>query len=325
MDVVHTVTGPCAPADLGVTLMHEHLLVGWPGWEAEALADRAQRGECQRRCVDRLAELADLGVGTLVDPCPIDLGRDVEFTAEVAQRSRVRIVFATGLYKEDQGGAPYFKFRRQFGDAVGEMTALFVRELTEGVGETGLRAGIIKVATGANQITPYEESVLRAAARAHCETGAPITTHTDEGTMGPEQLAILEEEGVDPSAVVIGHSCGSSDVAYHLRMLDRGAYLGFDRFGLELLHPDRERLAVLIGLLGVGFERQLVLSHDTVWCWRGRAPTLPAELLGNWRPTYVLDTIVPRLRDAGVSDARIQTLLVDNPRRYFARAGTARC
>lgn len=325
MDHVQTVTGPCAPADLGVTLMHEHLLVGWPGWEAEALADRAQRREFQRRCVDHLAELADRGVGALVDPCPIDLGRDVELTAEVAQQSRVRIVFATGLYKEDQGASPYFKFRRQFGDAVSEMRDLFVRELTDGVGDTGLRAGIIKVATGAHQITPYEESVLRAAARAHRATGAPITTHTDEGTMGPEQLAILEEEGVDPAAIVIGHSCGSSDVSYHLRMLDRGAYLGFDRFGLELLHPDRERLAVLIGLLGVGFERQLVLSHDTVWCWRGRAPTLPAELLTHWRPTYVLDTIVPRLRDAGVPEARIQAMLVDNPRRYFARAGTARC
>ena len=199
--------------------------------------------------------------------------------AEVAERSGVRIVCATGLYKEDQGAPAYFKFRSQFGDALGEMTDLFVRELTEGVGSTGIRAGVIKVATGAHRITPYEELVLRAAARAHRATGAPITTHTDEGTMGVEQLAILEAEGVSAGAVVVGHSCGSSDLDYHLAMLDRGAYLGFDRFGLEILHPDRARVAALIGLLGLGFERRIVLSHDTVWCWRGRAPRLPPSTM----------------------------------------------
>ena len=118
--------------------------------------------------------------------------------------------------------------------------------------------------------------------------------------------------------MIVGHSCGSSDVHYHLEMLDRGAVLGFDRFGLEILHPDRERLAVLIGLLGIGFARQLVLSHDTVWCWRGRAPKLPPDLLPIWKPTYVFETIVPRLREAGVSDEKIHTMLVENPRRYFA-------
>ena len=322
---VQTVTGRCAPDALGLTLVHEHLLVGWPGWEAEAPADRAARGEHVARCVERLAELYDLGVRTLIDPCPIDLGRDVDFMAEVAQRSRVQIVCATGLYKEDMGAAAYFKFRRQFGDSLAEMRDVFVREITEGIGDTGIRPGVIKVATGAGHVTPYEEMVLRAAARAHRDTGVPITTHTDEGTMGPEQLAVLIEERVDPSSVIIGHCCGQSDVAYHLQMLDRGAYLGFDRFGLELLQPDRTRLAVLIGLLGVGFERQLVLSHDTVWCWRGRAPTLPPEALPNWQPTYVLRSIVPRLRDAGVPQAKIDTMLVDNPRRWFAESGSTAC
>ena len=132
-------------------------------------------------------------------------------------------------------------------------------------------------------------------------------------------------DGVAPAAIVVGHSCGASDVSYHLRMLDRGAYLGFDRFGLEMLHPDRERLAVLIGLLGLGFERQLVLSHDTVWCWRGRELKLPAETLARWQPTYVLREILPKLRAAGVAEEKIQAMLVDNPRRYFAEAGTIAC
>src|SRR5207245_7496085 len=205
------------------------------------------------------------------------------------------------------------------------MTEVCVRERTEGIGETGIRAGVIKVATSAHRITPYEEMVLRAAARAHLETGVPITTHTDEGTMGVEQLETLVGQGVAPQAIVVGHSDGSSDLHYHLTMLDRGAYLGFDRFGLELLHPDRARTAALIGLLGVGFERQIVLSHDTVWCWRGRAPVIPASALADWQPTHLFRKILPRLREAGVPQAKIDAMLVENPRRYFATAGTARC
>jgi len=325
MQTVQTVTGACSPADLGRTLMHEHLLVGWPGWEAYAAEDRGQRRERLARCVDQMEELHGLGVRTLLDPCPIDLGRDVELMAEVAERSGVRIVCATGLYKEDLGAPAYFKFRTQFGDALAEMTDVFVRELTEGVGETGIRAGVIKVATGAHRITPYEELVLRAAARAHRATGAPITTHTDEGTMGVEQLDILTGEGVAPAAIVVGHSCGSSNLDYHLTMLDRGAYLGFDRFGLELLHPDRARQAALIGLLGVGFERQIVLSHDTVWCWRGRAPAVPASVLADWQPTHLFRKVIPRLHEAGVSQGKVDTMLVDNPRRYFAGSGITPC
>jgi phosphotriesterase-related protein len=324
MGTIQTVTGAIEAEALGTTLMHEHLSIGWPGWEAEAVADRAARREYAKRCIASMEELKGHGLRALVDPCPIDLGRDVELMAEVAQATGVHIVCATGLYKEDEGAPVYFRFRTHWGDALGEMTDVFVRELSEGIGETRIRAGVIKVATGVGKITPYEEVVLRAAARAHKATGAPITTHTDQGTMGPQQLDILTSEGVAPASIVIGHSCGQSDVHYHLQMLDRGATLGFDRFGLEILHPDRERLAVLIGLLGLGFERQIVLSHDTVWCWRGRAPKLPPDLLPHWKPTHVFETIVPRLREAGVSDEKIRTMLVANPRRYFSGTAASR-
>ncbi len=203
------------------------------------------------------------------------------------------------------------------------MTESFVRELSQGVGATGIRPGVIKVATGPHQVTAYERAVITAAARAHKATGAPITTHTDEGTMGREQLAILTGEGVDPGRVVIGHSCGSADLRYHTDLLDQGAILGFDRFGLELLHPDRLRLAALIGLLGVGFERQLVLSHDTVWCWRGRPlPFAAAALAPHWDPRHVLQRIVPALREAGVPQTKIDAMLIENPRRYLGSTGT---
>jgi phosphotriesterase-related protein len=319
MATINTATGKCTPGDLGITLMHEHLLIGWPGWDSDTAAPAWDRGEAKRMCVDRMQELKALGVTALVDPCPIDLGRDVEFAADVSQASGVQIVCATGLYKEESGAAPYYKFRGAFTDTVSEMTETFVKEVTDGIGSTGIKAGVIKVATGPHKVTDYEKAVITAAARAHKATGAPITTHTDEGTMGREQLAILTTEGVDPARVVIGHSCGSADLRYHTDMLDTGAFLGFDRFGLELLQPDRLRLASLIGLLGIGFERQIVLSHDTVWCWRGRALPLPVETLApQWDPRHVLLHIVPSLRDAGVSQAKIDAMLIDNPRRYFA-------
>src|SRR5260221_4813124 len=139
---IHTVTGTCRPADLGRTLMHEHLIIGWPGWDADTAAAPFDRGEAKRLCIDRMLELKSLGVSALVDPCPIDLGRDVEFAAEVAQASGVHIVCATGLYKEESGAAPYFKFRGAFADSIGEMTEIFVKEVSEGIGSTGIKAGV---------------------------------------------------------------------------------------------------------------------------------------------------------------------------------------
>jgi len=315
--LVQTVGGTCRASDLGRTLMHEHLLIGWPGWDTDASAPRFDRREAKRMCVDRMLELKALGVSALVDPCPIDLGRDVEFAAEVAQASGVQIVCATGLYKEESGAAPYYKFRAAFSDATSEMTEIFVKEVTEGIGGTGIKAGVIKVATGPHKVTEYERSVITAAGRAHKQTGAPITTHTDEGTMGREQLDILAAEGVDPSRVIVGHSCGTADLRYHVDLLDRGCTLGFDRFGLEILQPDRLRTAALIGLLGIGFHNQIVLSHDSVWCWRGRPLPIPAGSMPNWHPTHVFKHIIPALREAGVSQAKIDALLIDNPRRFF--------
>jgi phosphotriesterase-related protein len=316
MKTINTVTGTVSSDKLGVTLMHEHLLVGWAGWELDCKAPRFDRKTALRQAVERLKELKDLGLGTFVDPCPNDIGRDVVFMAEVASASGVNIVCSTGLYKEDLGSTPYMKQR-----SAEEIADIYATELTQGIGETGIKAGLLKCATTKGRITEYEEKCLRAAARASRRTGAPITTHTDEGTMGREQLNIFESEGVPFSKVIIGHSCGSSDLRYHTDMLDRGCYLGFDRFGLDLLHPDRLRLAALIGLVGIGFEKQLVLSHDSVACWKGKGmPEMDAKmrkLVENWKPTHIFKDIIPALKHAGVPEQKITTMMVENPRRYF--------
>lgn len=317
---IQTVTGPIVPEQLGRTLMHEHLLIGYPGWESDTLHPGPTRDEMRAVAGDRIAEIRDHGVVSLLDPCPADLGRDVGFMAEMASRTGFQIICATGLYKQSEGGVPYWHFRSNFAPVVDAMAELFEKELTDGIGETGVRAGIIKVATGPGKVTEYEEQVLTAAAKASVATGAPITTHTDSGTMGDEQQRILTENGVPPHRIIIGHSCGTADHAYHMKLVAGGSYLGFDRFGIEMIQPDAERVGALLKLLAAGAERHVVVSHDSVWCWRGQPfpPEMYAEAIKVWNPSHFFERIVPQLREGGASEAQIERLLVGNPRAFFA-------
>jgi phosphotriesterase-related protein len=321
MTEIATVTGTTTPERLGRTLMHEHLVIGYPGWDADSVRPGPTYDEMFSRCVDRIEEMKALGVTSMLDPCPNDLGRDVEFMAKVAQRTNFQIICATGLYKEAEGATAYWKFRSSFGSPVDAMAELFIRELSEGIGSTGIKAGIIKVATGHQTLTEYERWIFEAAAKASVETGAPITTHTDEGRFGDDQQAFLVERGVPAHRIIVGHSCGTSDHGYHMNIIRGGSYLGFDRFGLDMIHPDDERVKALLAVLADGGDRQVVVSHDSVWCWRGApvpSPEIQAAMEKVWNPSHFIERIVPRLRDGGASDAQIERLLVDNPRRFFA-------
>ena len=320
-EFVNTVTGPIRVEDLGVTLMHEHVLIGYPGWEADTLRPGPARAEIVSTAVEKIRSMQEIGIQSMLDPCPNDLGRDVGLAAEVADKTGFNIICATGLYKENEGGFAHWHFVRSIGRGVEAMAELFIHELTRGIGDTGVKAGIIKVATGAGKITDYEYDVLSAAATAAVETGAPITTHTDQGTMGEEQQAFLLEKGVPAHRIIIGHSCGSSDHDYHMRLLEKGSYLGFDRFGLDILAPDEQRIDALVALLQKQQERRIVVSHDSVWCTRGQP--FPAEMLAAidvdklFNPTHFHRNIIPALLARGVSREQIDTMLVDNPRRFF--------
>lgn len=321
MVAINTATGTCAPKDLGFTLIHEHLSAGFPGWEFDNVGfDRKKE---IATAVDRLKEIKNLGVNSIVDPCPMELGRDPEFAAEAADKSGVRVVVATGLYNEALGIPPHF--RSLHPDAIAEV---YVRELTEGIGKTGIKAGIIKTATGgipgmtetAKKISVNEEKCLRAAARAQKATGAPILCHNDElGPFGRETLDVFAEEGVDFNRVLIGHACGVGDMRYYFDILDRGAWIGFDRFGIETIASDKMRLASLIGLLAVGYDR-VMLSHDFVGCWLGRVSKewdAFMKACPNWSYSHILKNILPQLNKAGVSEGTIRTMTVDNPCAYF--------
>jgi len=319
-DSIQTVTGTPSPQDLGRTLMHEHLVIGYPGWESDTLHPGPDARERFAVCVDRIEEIKALGFTSMLDPCPADLGRDVELMAKVAQQTGFQIVCATGLYKESEGGTPYWKFRSNFGPSVDAMAELFIQELSEGIGSTGVRAGIIKVATGPGRMSDYERAVFEAAAKASAATGAPITTHTDEGTVGDVQQQILTANGVPAHRIVIGHSCGTSDTEYHLGIARGGSYLGFDRFGLDMIHPDAERVAALARLIERGAGDRVVVSHDSVWCWQGQPfpPQILEAVTPVWNPSHFSLRVVPMLKDAGVGDDAIERLLVDNPRAFFA-------
>jgi len=196
---------------------------------------------------------------------------------------------------------------------------MFVRDITQGVGDTGVRAAVIKVATDVDGVTPNIERVLRAAARAHLETGVPITTHTTAALRnGLDQQRIFAEEGVDLSRVIIGHSGDTDDLGYLRELMDRGSTIGADRFGMHLPGFARveQRVDTVAKLCALGYADRIVLSHDYTnhmdWFAAGTAPFPP-----EWKQTYISDVVLPALRAEGVTDAQIDQMLVENPRRIL--------
>ena len=319
--LVQTVTGLARPEDLGRTLIHEHVLIGMPGWDLDANAPSFRRAEVMARAIDQMQELRDLGVGTFVDPCPMDLGRDVEFLAGLSQRSGMRIVCTTGAYFEAEGIT--YTFRHL---PVEEITAIYVKEITEGVGKTGIKAGAVKIATGSRRVSAYERKLVTAGARAARATGVPLISHTQDASCGHDQIDIVTGEGVAPGRLVVGHSDGIDDHEYHRSLAERGAFVGFDRFGIALILPDEVRVKNVLKLAKAGHTERILLSHDSIVCWRGRPVPFANSYeevlaeLPDWRPTTILKKIVPQLLAGGLTAGDVETMLVDNPRRLFTAA-----
>jgi phosphotriesterase-related protein len=318
MSQVNTVRGPIHPDTLGNTLMHEHIFVLSPEIEKtveewDELAERA-------RAVAKLRELKQRGIDTLVDLTVVGLGRYIPRIAAIAEQvPEINVVVATGVYTYND--APmYFHFRGP-GTILGgpePMVDLFVREIRDGIGDTGVRAAILKCASDRPGITKGVERVLRAVAQAHRITGVPITTHTPTPPepWGLEQQRVFREEGVDLSRVVIGHSGGTVNTDYHLELIDNGSYLGFDHFGLPGITLE-ERVDAVARLCERGHADHIVLSHDAM-CF---VDWFPRSIMGatqTWRWTYLSDEVLPAMQARGISDADITTMLVDNPKAILA-------
>ena len=323
--MVNTTTGPISPDELGITLMHEHIVFGYPGWYGDASCAPDDRADSLNIGLGVMEEIKACGVKTFVDATPNDTGRDPLLLKEVSEKSGVNIVCATGYYYEGQGAPAYFKYRKSLGDAENEIYEMFMREITVGIGKTGVRAGVIKLASSNGIITDYEKMFFRAAVKAQKETGIPIITHTQNGTMGPEQARLLIEEGANPGQIMIGHMSDNTNIQYHREVLNQGVFDGFDRMGIQGIPgfpTDEEKYAVILGLIGIGYGDRIILSHDTVAKWLGRPYPEMREpiksLMANWTPTHLLKNIIPFLKNAGVSEEQAQKILVGNPRRLFA-------
>lgn len=305
--MIETATGAVEGSALGFTLMHEHICVGSDG-VAQAFPRLFDRAGAVSQAITQVTAVADLGVRTIVDVTVMGQGRDIGVIADVAAAVPANIVVATGAYT-------FADLPRYFQNRPTETLAeQFVADIRDGIGESGIRAAVIKCTTDEQGVTPDIDKLLRATAMAQRETDVLISTHTHAPSRsGVEQLRIFAEEGVDLSRVVIGHSGDTDDLDYLMRIADSGALLGMDRFGLDRRLPFDQRVGTIIELVRRGYGDRVVLSHDYC-CYIDWVPG-DSPLLQGLAMDHIPLRVLPALRRAGLGAEEVRRLIVNNPRR----------
>jgi predicted metal-dependent phosphotriesterase family hydrolase len=302
-----TVRGPMPAGQLGVTLTHEHIFINLL---------REFRGDGLLNdpplAARELTRFREAGGATVVDVTNASLGRHPKTLQAISEQVGVNVVLGAGLYRHQYFDAAWVD--RTSTDAMAEW---IVRDLTVGIDDTGIRAGIIGEIACDEWITAQEERVFRAAARAHKKTGITITTHAARWPIGLAQLDLLAEEGVDLRRVIVGH-CDTVNAAewtspqqameYHEALAGRGAYVQFDTIRRGSEHDMDVRLAYTRNLIQKGYTHQILLSHDV--CLRSHL-----REYGGGGYDFILTDFLPRLRSSGVSDETIRGITMDNPRR----------
>ena len=316
MSIVETVRGPVAVEELGPALMHEHVFVLDPEalqnygrvWGESYWDEEARVGDA----IAKLRRLRDGGVRTIVDPTVIGLGRSIPRIQRINAEVDLNIVVATGVYAFLE--LPGFLAYRS--DDV--LVDLFVREIREGIDDTGVKAAFLKCAIEHHGLAGDVPRILSVIAAAAVETEAPVMVHTNApARTGLLALDVLTEAGVDPTRIVIAHAGDSNDLDYLRGMADTGAWLGCDRFSIEHFNPEARRIETLLALLDAGYGGHIHLGHDAA-CFYDFMAHNPA--FAHERPDYlhIHTKVLPALRDAGVDADQIDELLVTNPRRFFA-------
>lgn len=322
---VQTVTGPVDVDQLGTTLMHEHFVLGFPGYQGDVTYGGFDKEAFIAELKEFLASMKEFGLTTVVDATPNECGRDAQLLKEIAEQTGLNIICSTGYYYEAGGSPLYFKLRHMDGaDVCQEIYDMMRTELYEGIGKTGVRAGVIKLATSRGQMTEYEEWFFRAAARLAVEDpNVRIITHTEGGTCALIQAEYFLSKGVNPRQVSIGHIDGCLDIQELLSVAERGFYMSFDRIGFNgfLGAPlDSRRRAMICALIGSGYGDRILVSHDHVFHDLGRAPKRPAELeaaMAAWNWDYLFRNFFPKLEEMGISKTDLQRLVNENPRAFF--------
>jgi predicted metal-dependent phosphotriesterase family hydrolase len=309
---VQTVLGPIDPADLGVTLPHEHTQIAL--WHVRDRWDYWQLTRDREAILEELGHYRAAGGRSLVDLTVDGVGRDPAWLVDLAEASGLHVVMGSGWYRQAYYPPTLDVDRRSVEDLADEL----VREMEGGVGETGVRPGIIgEIGTDKPWVSAREERVFRAVARAARRTGLAVTTHAVLSPVGLDQLRILEAEGADPSRVVIGHADSYPRLEHWLAIVERGASVELDFLGMTFTPQERHgegRVIDLIReLLSRGHAERVLLSQDV--CHDSQL-----RRYGGNGYTYLADTFLPRLREAGVSAAEIETMTVANPRRLLTIA-----
>jgi phosphotriesterase-related protein len=318
VSAVETVRGPVEVSELGPALMHEHIFVLQP----EALLNYGHvwgpgYWDEEVRVADGIAKLRavrEAGIRTLVDPTAPGLGRYIPRIQRVNAEVDLNIVVATGLYAFLE--LPNFLHYRS-AEAIAE---LFVREIREGIDDTGVKAAFLKCCVEEHGLVGDIPRILSAVALAAVETGAPVMVHTNASAKtGLLALDALTKDGVDPTRIVIAHAGDSNDLDYLRALAGTGAWLGCDRFNIPHFNPDADRIETLTKLVEEGHARQIHLSHDAACFYDFMVgdPNFADE-----RPDYlhIWTTILPALLGAGLTQAQIDEMTVENPRRFFAGA-----
>jgi len=293
-----TVRGPIEARALGITLPHEHLYAD--------LFRVTRDGDHLLTEIPLIVEEARrfraAGGSTIVELTNLSFGRDPWALRTISEQSGLHVIMGCGWYRE-----PYYE-PRLYEQSTNALAAEIVRDLTAGVDGSGIRAGIIgEIGCDRAYISPAEERSFRAAARAHRQTGVTISTHADYSRVGLAQLDLLEEEGVDPRRVIVGHCDSHPDPDYHAALARRGAYVQLDNVRGEREWNTRARIACVLALVGAGYLRQILLSQDV--CMRHHL-----RALGGTGYDYVVTEFAAALRGAGLSREQVEVLLVENPR-----------
>ena len=324
MATVETVRGPVDTADLGPTYMHEHVFVLDPDVQQNYPSEWGSEDERVADAVGKLKALAAQGIRSIADPTVVGLGRYIPRIKRIAEQvPELHIIAATGCYTYDQ--VPFFFYYRGPAlsaaagfDVPDPMVDMFITDITEGIAGTGVKAAFLKCAIDHQGMTGGVARVMRAVARAHRQTGAPITVHTHPGTragLAAQQL-LCDEEGVDPERVVLGHTGDSSDVDHLSALADHGFILGMDRFGVNVETTFESRADTLVEMCRRGYADRMVLAHDAA-CYLDWIDPNVMALMTQWNYLHIHDDVLPYIRERGVSDAQIETMLVEVPRRYF--------
>jgi phosphotriesterase-related protein len=304
MKLLHTTLGPMRADELGMILPHEHVFVDLRTPDKPGYAE-ADPADVVRLMAPQIEALKARGVTAIVECSTGGVGLRVDIDLAVSKATGFPIVVPTGNYREPW--IPHWV--REASEA--ELEERFYRDLAVGVGDTGVKAAWIKISAGDDGITPLEEAILRAAARAASRTGAVIGSHTIKGRVVMDQLDIIEAEGYRADRFISIHSQAETDFGLNLAVAERGAWIEYDHVGRE---PDDEVVALILRALDAGKAKQMLISHDLGWY----DPAQPAG--GTPRPyTHLSDVMLPLLRTRGVDEEVIRQLTVTNPFEAFAR------